>query len=276
MSYTNIRTLLAVVLLVIVLIIAALRYHEAFIQPSNEATPQETINGEISIVGNEILLPLPRKMTNMSVEEAILLRRSIRDYTNEPLTINELSMILWAAQGITNTQYKFRAAPSAGATYPLELYVVIGNNSVVIDNGHLPAGVYKYNPYQHSLVLKRSGDYRKALYKVGLEQRWILEAPVNIVICAIYERTTKIYGERGIRYVHMEVGHVGQSIYLMTTALRLGTVVIGAFHDREVALVINAEENEQPLYIMPIGKPQQFPQTSFREINNFYSQQRGT
>ncbi|WFO76311.1 SagB/ThcOx family dehydrogenase [Desulfurococcaceae archaeon MEX13E-LK6-19] len=231
--------------------------------------------GEVVVVDNEILLPLPRKTTSMVVEEAILHRRSIRDYTGEPITIEQLSMILWAAQGITNTQWRFRAAPSAGATYPLEIYVVVGENSVLVGNNtFLEAGVYKYDVYRHSLVLVKKGDYRAELARAALDQRWVREAAVNIVICAVYERTTSRYGERGIRYVHMEVGHVGQNIYLMATALGLGTVAVGAFFDDHVADIINAEPDEHPLYIMPIGVPARPYVISFEEINSFYESMR--
>jgi len=226
---------------------------------------------EIVIEESEILLPLPRKYTNLSVEEAILYRRSIREYASEPITMYELSMILWAAQGITDTKYGFRSAPSAGATYPLEIYTVVGNNTVLVDkNTFLEAGVYKYNVYKHSIVLVKKGDYRNQLSKAALDQEWVKKAAVDIVICAVYERTTNRYGERGIRYVHMEAGHVGQNIYLMATALDLGTVAVGAFHDDQVAEIIGAGAEEHPLYIMPIGRLVIPYKTSFEEINDFY------
>jgi len=226
-------------------------------------------------MGKEVLLPLPKKTTTVVVEEAILLRRSIRDYTSDPITIEQLSMILWAAQGITNVEHRFRAAPSAGATYPLEVYVVVGEKGVVLENNtYLRPGVYKYNVYRHSLTLVKEGDYREELSKAALNQRWVREAPIDIVVCAVYERTTSRYGERGIRYVHIEVGHVGQNIYLMATALGLGTVAVGAFYDDQVARIIGAKPEEHPLYIMPIGVPAKPPKTSFEEINNFYKTMR--
>jgi len=232
--------------------------------------------GAAVVVGEEGLLPLPKKTTSVTVEEAILLMRSIRDYTRDPITIEQLSMVLWAAQGITNVERRFRAAPSAGATYPLEVYVVVGEKGVVLDNNtYLKPGVYKYNVYRHSLVLVKEGDYREELSKAALNQRWVREAPVSIVICAVYERTTSRYGERGIRYVHIEVGHVGQNIYLMATALSLGTVAVGAFYDDQVARIVGAKPEEHPLYIMPIGVPAKPPKTSFEEINNFYKTMRG-
>jgi len=231
--------------------------------------------GAAVVVGEEVLLPLPKKTTSVTVEEAILLRRSIRDYTRDPITIEQLSMVLWAAQGITDARRRFRAAPSAGATYPLEIYVVVGEKGVVLENNsYLKPGVYKYNVYRHSLVLVKEGDYREELSKAALNQRWVREAPVSIVICAVYERTTSRYGERGIRYVHIEVGHVGQNIYLMATALGLGTVAVGAFYDDQVARIVGAKPEEHPLYIMPIGVPAKPPKTSFEEINNFYKTMR--
>lgn len=229
------------------------------------------IKDEIYVREFEIFLPYPKVISNMSVEEAILYRRSIRSYTDEPLTILELSMILWSAQGITNTQYRFRAAPSAGATYPLEIYVVVGEKRVLIrEDTFLDAGVYKYNVYRHSLVLVKPGDYREELSNAALGQEWVKNAAIDIVICAVYERTTDRYGKRGIRYVHMEVGHVGQNIYLMATALNLGTVAVGAFHDERVAEIIGAMDNEHPLYIMPVGRPVKPYRISFNEIKGFY------
>ncbi len=227
------------------------------------------------VENNEVMLPLPKELTKISIEKAILLRRSIRDYKKEPIPIEKLSMILWSAQGITNPQLRFRAAPSAGATYPLEIYLVVGNNGLVLsNNSYLPAGIYKYNVLRHSIILLKRGDHREDLAKEALNQKWVRKAPISIVICGVYERTTSRYGERGIRYVHIEVGHVGQNIYLMSTALGLGTVAVGAFHDNGVARVISAEPNEHPLYIMPIGIPVKPYNISFQEIQRLYQEMR--
>jgi len=194
-----------------------------------------------------IKLPEPRKKGEMSVEEAIEKRRSVRDYLNKPLKLEHLSQILWAAQGITDPIRKFRSAPSAGATYPLELYVVVGN---VVG---LKPGIYHYSPYNHSLKLIKEGDYRLDLYRACVNQEWVLKAPASIVITAVYERTTARYGERGIRYVHMEAGHVGQNIYLQATALGIGTVAVGAFYDERVEEIVCAKDNERALYVFPLG-----------------------
>ncbi|MEM1533150.1 MAG: SagB/ThcOx family dehydrogenase [Desulfurococcaceae archaeon] len=232
---------------------------------------KQTQEVRVRVEAEEVLLPLPRKITLISVEEAMLYRRSIRDYLATPVAIEHLSMILWAAQGISETKWGLRTAPSAGATYPLEVYIVIGANGVVLEDGvYLEAGVYKYDVRKHSMKLVAEGDRRLELAKAALSQEWVEKAPVVIVICAVYERTTARYGERGYRYVYIEVGHAAQNIYLMATALGLGTVAVGAFYDDEVARVISVEEKEKPLYIMPIGVPRQPHVTSFEEISNYY------
>ncbi|RLC70773.1 MAG: nitroreductase [Chloroflexi bacterium] len=196
----------------------------------------------------EVRLPSPELKGKVSVEEALLKRRSVRDYRDEPLTLEEVSQLLWAAQGITDPR-GFRAAPSAGATYPLETYLVVGRVE------GLAPGLYHYDPAKHRLVKLNDQDLRVELAAAALGQEWVKEAAVDIVFAAVYERTTQRYGNRGIRYVHMEVGHVGQNVYLEAVALGLGTVVIGAFYDDQVKKVLDLPEDEHPLYIMPVGRP---------------------
>jgi len=186
----------------------------------------------------------------MSLEEAIASRRSVRRYRSEPLTPSQLSQILWSAQGITGAG-RLRAAPSAGATYPLEIFAFIGKQAIE----GLQAGIYHYDVDNHSLVLHQSGDLRKELARAALDEGFIASAPLDIVICALYPRTSYRYGRRGERYVHMEVGHVGENIHLQAVALGLATVEVGAFDDEEVRKVLGVEEQIKPLYIMPIGKP---------------------
>ena len=194
-----------------------------------------------------IILPEPRYDSDVSVEEALLKRRSVRNYTDQALTLQEVSQLLWAAQGITDPSGK-RTAPSAGALYPLELYVVVGS----VEN--VAKGVYKYKPQQHELVRVLDGEQRKALAEAALNQQSIAQGAIDIVITAIYERTTRKYSDRGIRYVHMEAGHAAQNVYLQAVAMNLGMVVIGAFYDDQVKEVLNLPENEEPLYIMPVGR----------------------
>jgi len=192
-------------------------------------------------------LPEPRYDGEVSIEEALQLRRSIRQYTGEPLTLQEVSQLLWAGQGITDPR-GYRTAPSAGALYPLEIYVVVGD----IEN--LAEGVYRYEPVEHELVKVLEGDKRTDLATAALGQSSVSDAAIDIVVVAVYERTTVKYGERGIRYVHIEVGHAAQNMCLQAAAMDLGIVTVGAFQDEQVKEVLDLPEDEQPLYILPIGR----------------------
>ena len=198
-----------------------------------------------------IYLPSPSSKGSISLEEAIARRRSIRDFTPQPISQSQLSQILWATQGITDSRGRYRAVPSAGATYPLEIFVACGTSGVE----EIDAGIYHYNIDSHSLSLYHKGDVRLELARAASDEESIYQAPVDIVICALYERTLLHYGRRGERYVHIEVGHAGQNIYLEATALGLATVAIGAFHDEQVREVLRLAEPYQPLYIMPVGRP---------------------
>ncbi len=210
---------------------------------AREKLPAETV--ELAQV-EAVELPQPSYESETSVEEALKSRRSVRSYKDESLTLTELSQLLWAAQG-TTADWGGRTAPSAGATYPLEVYVVVG------DVGNLEDGLYHYNPETHTITKKKQGDLRNELANAALGQDMLRKAPISFILTAIYERTTGGYGERGIRYVHMEVGHVGQNIYLQAESLGLGTVVVGAFHDDRVKDIFDIAE--EPLYIIPVGKP---------------------
>ena len=208
-------------------------------------------NGMLSIQSNIIKLPEPRLESNTSVEQALLNRRSMRSYKNQPITIAEVGQLLWAAQGITEKSRGFRTAPSAGATFPFEIYLVAGN---VTD---LSAGIYRYDCHHHRLMLQREGDYRAKLSESALGQSSITNGAINIILTAIYERTTQRYGDRGIRYVHIEAGHIAQNILLQAVALDLGSVPVGAFNDNKVLKRLDLPKNEIPLYILPIGKIRQ-------------------
>jgi len=203
------------------------------------------------IQSGAIKLPAPTTIGVMSVEEAIWRRRSKREYLDKPLEAAQLSQLLWASQGITESRWGLRAAPSAGATYPLEVYVVVGERGVK----GLGAGIYRYRPKDHTIVLVASGDSRSELSAASLDQPWVAKAPIVIVIAAVYERTTRVYGSRGIRYVDMEAGHVGQNIYLIATSMGLGAVVVGAFHDERIQQVLRLPKDEAPLYVIPVGYP---------------------
>ena len=208
-------------------------------------TPYQTI-----ITGQAIALPKPKPSGFMSVEETIAKRRSIRDYTQGPLSLEEVSQLLWAAQGITDPASGKRAAPSAGMTYPLEIYLAIGKEGVK----DLPLGVYNYIPRNHSIIKILDDDVKYPLQEAALGQSWVGEAPVTLVIAAIYERTTDRYGDRGIRYVYTEVGHVAENVFLQAVALNLGTVPIGAFNDDDLQKVLGLPKDVKPIYIMPVGR----------------------
>ena len=197
--------------------------------------------------GELIFLPDPNYEGEISVEQALLERRSVRSYSIAPLSLAEISQLLWAAQGVTSPNGG-RTAPSAGALYPLELYLLEKNVS------DLPNGIYHYRPREHALVLKIEGDHQQALYEAALRQSAVMDAAAVIVITAIYERTTIKYGERGRQYVHMEVGSVSQNIYLQAVALEMGTVFIGAFHDDQVRILLHLSKDEIPLGIIPVGR----------------------
>lgn len=211
------------------------------LQPKGKIEPTQALSKTIK-------LPVPSYKSNTSVEEALLKRRSIRSYQNQPLTLAELGQIVWSAQGITKTGRNLRTSPSAGATYPLEVYVVVGS---VKD---LAAGIYKYKPDSHELVLVAQGDKRLDLSKAALSQRSVASSAVVIIFSAVYERTTKRYGQRGVMYAHIEVGHASQNVYLQAVSLKLGTVVIGAFEETGVKKVLHLPADEQPVYLMPVGK----------------------
>jgi SagB-type dehydrogenase family enzyme len=203
-------------------------------------------------MGNSrIQLPPPSQQGGLSLEAAIAARRSLRHFAPDTISLPRLSQLLWAAQGISDHQEELRTVPSAGASYPLEIFVVCGDNCVE----ELAEGIYHYNSANHSLSRHYAGEVRPELARAALNQNFIAQAPMSVIIGALYERTARIYGNRGERYVHMEVGHVGQNIYLQAVALGLATVAIGAFHDELVSRALRLDESLKPLYIMPVGKP---------------------
>ena len=194
-----------------------------------------------------IKLPNPHLKGTLAVEQAMRRRRSTRQFPKKPVSLEHLSQIMWAAQGVTGA-YNERTAPSAGSTFPLEMYVAAEK---VTD---LPPGVYKYKSRAHELVRVATGNMLAGLSDAAIQQKCVSRCAVAIVLTAVFERTTGEYGERGRQYVYIEVGHVGQNIHLQATALGLGTVAIGAFEDHAVSSLLGLPRNEHPLYIMPLGQ----------------------
>jgi len=209
--------------------------------PGESAPMQALISEEI------IALPEPRHDGPVSVERALLARRSVRKFSTSPLLPAELSQLLWSAQGISSPR-GYRTAPSAGALYPLEVYALTGS----VEN--LPAGIYRYIPATHALARTAAGDLREAVCRAALHQSSIAKAPVVLLFCSVHARLTGKYGERGMGYIYMEIGHAAQNVCLQAVALGLGTVVIGAFHDDDVKAIAGLARDEHPMYIVPIGR----------------------
>ena len=189
----------------------------------------------------ELKLPNPNLKGKKSLEECIYERESVRSYKDKEIEIEKISQILWAAQGKKGHK---RTVPSAGATFPLEIYITLKDK-----------GFFHYNFEKHVLELITSEDLSKKLAQASWDQNFIAEAYLNVIICAIFERTTQRYGQRGIRYVYMEVGHCAQNIHLEAVALGLSSVPIGAYEDNKVKDVLDLKKKIEPLYIIPVGYP---------------------
>lgn len=200
------------------------------------------------VPGEITALPAPRKDGDVPVERALALRRSVRDFSQKPLSIADAAQLLWAAQGISGSQ-GLRTAPSAGALYPLEIYLIAG----AVDG--IAAGTHHYEPQRHRLRAVAKGDARAAIAKSALEQSWVAEAPALLVLAAVVDRSADKYGARAERYVHMEVGHAAQNVYLQAAALGLGTCLVGAFDDVQLQRVLRLPAEVTVLGIMPVGHP---------------------
>lgn len=192
-------------------------------------------------------LPNPAHVGAVSVEEALHDRRSQRDYTGQSVTLADVGQLLWAVQGVTHPM-GYRSAPSAGALYPLETSLVAG----AVES--LDPGVYRYDPGGHRLRRLAHGDRRAELAAAALFQGWIRHAAAVIVLAGVFERTTSKYGQRGVRYVHIEVGHAAENVYLQALSLGLGTTMVGAFDDDRISDVAALERHEKPLGLLPIGQ----------------------
>jgi len=189
--------------------------------------------------GDMTQLPEPT-FANAPIEECIASRRSVRTFRNEQLDLEDIATLLWAGQGITDQERGFRSAPSAGATYPLVLYYATQQ------------GLFRYAPKSHAVTRTSQTDLRKDIARAALDQMFIADAGLVIIIAARFENTTQRYGERGVRYVYNEVGHCAQNILLEAVALGLAGVPVGAYDDNALKDVLGLEQ-EEPLYIIPVG-----------------------
>lgn len=188
------------------------------------------------------------KEGGMSLEACIQQRRSIRSFRSASLTKEEVGQLLWAGQGITGSNRE-RSVPSAGALYPLVLGVVADR----VDS--IPAGVYRYSAPEHRLASVSPGECRERLVSAALDQHWIGSAPAVLYIAGAFDRTTSKYGERGRAYVLLEAGHAAENIMLQAVSLGLGTTMVGAFSDPDVASLLSLGPREKPLCLIPVEKP---------------------
>lgn len=210
----------------------------------SDVPPSNTWVSKEKGVGSFVKLPPPKQTGQVSIEEALARRRSVREFDEDALSDAEHGQLLWASQGITHRKMGLRTAPSAGALYPLEVYLVTKE------------GVFHYEPQAHRLKKTMSGDVRNALSNASLRQESVAEAPAILVLAGVYERTAKKYGPaRAERYVHLEAGHAAQNVLLQAIAFDLAAVPIGAFDDDEVQQVLALPRTHRPLYLLPIGRP---------------------
>jgi SagB-type dehydrogenase family enzyme len=207
-----------------------------------------TVARKTELPSRDIKLPEPRLDGAISIEKVLCTRRSVREFSSKPLELQQIAQLAWATQGITGAE-AHRTAPSAGGLYALELYIIAANV-----NG-LPAGIYKYEILTHEVISLSEGDTRPRLSRAALEQSSISQAPAIFALAGVYERITKKYGDRGIRYVHMEAGHAAQNLLLQAVALGLGAVLVGAFNDANVKRALGLSKLETPLYLIPVGTP---------------------
>jgi SagB-type dehydrogenase family enzyme len=199
-----------------------------------------------------VRLPKPVWQGGIGVGEALNERRSTRIFTGQGITISDVSLLLWASSGKTEdgATAATRTIPSAGGIYPIRIYLLVKEVE------SLQQGVYRYDYKDHTVTLVKPGDLSKALSRAAIGQAFVRIAPACIIISARPEWTRRVYGNRGtIRYVHMDAGHAAQNIYLVAASLALGTVEIGAFIDEKVKAVLDLEEDEVPLLILPVGHP---------------------
>lgn len=213
--------------------------------PSARATAEDNRKSQEAVMK----MPRPKAEGTISVEQAIGRRRTVRAFRSQALNPNQLSQLLWSAQGVTGSRGYKRAAPSAGALYPMDVYAVMGPESVI----GVEAGVYRYEAVGHLLTLIAPQDRRGDVARACLSQMWMAKAPVSLVITAEYSRITGKYGQRGVRYAMIEAGHIGQNLFLQAEALGLKAGIVGAYHDERVIEVMDIPRAHEPLLIMPVG-----------------------
>lgn len=226
------------------------------------ASSQELVSKENAVAQENLVieLPAPSFGSNTSIEKALLTRRSERIYKQDAIKLKDLSQILWAAQGVTmkidtvpgwwvgqEWLGGVRTAPSAGALFPIELYIAVG------DVENLDQGLYKYNALNHTIIKIADGDKREEVRKAALGQSAVGNGPACIIITANFGRTEYKYESRATQYVYIESGAVCQNIYLQCNSLSIGTVMIGAIREEPMKVALGLPDSETPIGVMPIG-----------------------
>lgn len=195
-----------------------------------------------------IELPEPNPKGALALEEALTLRRSLRAFAPDPLSLAHVGQLAWSAQGVTEAATGYRTAPSAGGTLPVEVDLVVHGVPGLED------GVYRYQPGAHALRRRLAGDRRQAVADATLNQGFVAEAPVIVALSAVAARTVPKFGAFTDRLIDMEVGHVGQNVSLQAVALGLGTVVVAGLREAELADALALGEGERPIYLLPVGR----------------------
>ena len=214
----------------------------------NSSCLQGNENHQHTALEDTIFLPSPVYQGEISVEQCLYSRRSHRQYSDKTTSLDKLSQLLWAAQGISDNQSGFRTSPSAGALFPFTVYLQ------VMDVHKLSPGIYSYYPDGHFIKLIEPGNFKDDIANAALGQNWIKQANLIIFLAADFNITTAVYGSRGERYVWMEAGHIAQNIYLQSTSLNLGSVAVGAYRDQQINEILNLPENLTCVYIMVVGE----------------------
>ncbi|MEL7670415.1 SagB/ThcOx family dehydrogenase [Methanobacterium sp.] len=233
-----------IILIILIILLGVTIAYLVWPQSATTSNSQRTVISTIN-------LPSPILDGNVSVEQAIQNRRSVRHYTNQSITLQDVSQLMWAAQGITDKANNLRSVPSGGQVYPLEVYIIVGKDGVT----GLSEGIYHYNPYNNTLEKTSESDARSDLSQAANGQAWVKEAPVDIVITGDYSKMVAKYKDETLctRFVNLEAGHAGENIYLEAEARGLVTVALGSFKDDQVHTVLGLPENENTIYIYPVG-----------------------
>ncbi|MFX1376720.1 MAG: SagB/ThcOx family dehydrogenase [Promethearchaeota archaeon] len=198
-----------------------------------------------------IKLPNPEFNKNIMFWDIVRNRKSTRKFKNEPITLKQVSLLLFGMTGLTriSPNFAFRTIPSAGGLYPIEVYATINN----IEN--LEKGIYHYNISKHSLELIKNGDFRNTIARGCLDQKIAYNSAANFVWTAVIERSKWKYLQRCYRYIYLDAGHIGQNFYLIAEALGLGACTIGAIYDDELNELLELDGiNETVIYVGVIGK----------------------